>query len=163
MNQKRTSYLLWLFWLVGFAGIHRLHNKKIFTGLLWLFTGGLLGIGQLVDLFLIPNMVDEYNTKARTSFGLSPTGVPYQSTIETLVQPSFDSRPVLLTQDQLMLKLLKAAEARGGKLSVTQAVLDTECSFSDVENTLRAMAKTGYVAIENDPTTGIVLYDFVEL
>lgn len=163
MNDKGTSYMLWLIWLFGLAGIHRLYNKKIFTGVLWMCTWGLFGVGQLVDLFLIPNMVDEHNTKARIKLGLSPMGVPYQPTIEALVQPVSDSRPVLLTRDQLMLKLLRAAEARGGKLSVTQAVLDTECSFTDVENTLQAMVKTGYVAIENDPTTGVVLYDFVEL
>ena len=30
---------------LGVLGIHRLYLGKIFTGLLWLFTGGLCGIG----------------------------------------------------------------------------------------------------------------------
>ena len=61
----RVSYGLWCLWLVGFGGIHRIYNRKILTGLLWLFTFGLCGIGQLVDLFLIPAMVAEADPAAR--------------------------------------------------------------------------------------------------
>jgi len=31
---------------------------------------------QLVDLFLIPNMVDDYNTKLKAKLGISTNGVP---------------------------------------------------------------------------------------
>jgi TM2 domain-containing membrane protein YozV len=163
MNDVKTSYLFWLFGLFGAAGVHRLYNKKIFTGLLWMFTGGLLGIGQLVDLLLIPDMVDEHNAKARMRLGMSPYGTPIQPAVTAVVTNSTVMTPPKLTREQLMLKLLKAAHEHGGKLSVTQAVLATECSFAEVEATLQAMVKTGYVAIENHPETGVVLYDFVEL
>lgn len=46
-----VGYILWLF---GFLGAHRFYYGKKWTGLLWLLTGGLLGIGWLVDLFLMP-------------------------------------------------------------------------------------------------------------
>jgi len=59
MRSTGTSYLLWLLCLVGFCGIHRFYNGKWITGLIWLFTGGLLFIGQFIDLFLIPRMTDE--------------------------------------------------------------------------------------------------------
>lgn len=48
------AYLLWCLVFVGFAGIHRFYSGRWVTGLIWVFTGGLLLIGQLVDLFLIP-------------------------------------------------------------------------------------------------------------
>lgn len=67
------------------------------------------------------------------------------------------------TQDPLMIKLLRAAEAKGGRISVTQGVMATGASFSEVEAALKAMVKTGYVEVENDPVTGVVLYDFREL
>ena len=63
MKSTGTSYLLWLLCFVGFCGIHRFYNGKIITGLIWLFTGGLLLIGQIIDLFLIPGMVEDANRR----------------------------------------------------------------------------------------------------
>ncbi len=45
-----------VFWAGGFLGLNglqRFYVGKIGTGLLWFFTGGLLGIGQLIDFILI--------------------------------------------------------------------------------------------------------------
>jgi TM2 domain-containing membrane protein YozV len=56
-----TAFLLWIFCLVGLCGMHRFYLGRPVTGLLWLLTFGLLGVGQFVDLFLIPGMVDEEN------------------------------------------------------------------------------------------------------
>ncbi len=63
MRSTGTSYLLWLFGLIGFCGIHRFYNGKWITGLLWLFTGGLFFIGQIVDRFLIPGMAERASYK----------------------------------------------------------------------------------------------------
>ncbi len=40
----------------GFTGAHRFFYGKPVTGTIWFFTLGLLGIGWLIDLFLIPGM-----------------------------------------------------------------------------------------------------------
>ena len=60
MNPKDThlktiGYILWLF---GFTGSHRFYYGKPVTGTIWFLTFGLLGIGWLIDLFLIPSMDD---------------------------------------------------------------------------------------------------------
>lgn len=47
------GYLLWCF---GFLGAHRFYFGKPKTGTLWFCTFGLLGVGWLIDIFLIPNM-----------------------------------------------------------------------------------------------------------
>jgi len=39
--------------LVGFFGLHRFYVGKVGTGLIWLFTLGFLGVGQIFDLVLI--------------------------------------------------------------------------------------------------------------
>ncbi|MDA1050367.1 MAG: TM2 domain-containing protein [Planctomycetota bacterium] len=48
-----VGYLLWLF---GFTGAHRFYYGKPVSGTIWFFTFGLLGIGWLIDAFLIPSM-----------------------------------------------------------------------------------------------------------
>lgn len=51
------SYLLWCLGLVGLCGLHRFYNRKPISGCLWLFSLGWLGIGQIIDLFNIPELV----------------------------------------------------------------------------------------------------------
>ncbi|MCI5149325.1 MAG: NINE protein [Candidatus Electrothrix sp. MAN1_4] len=58
MNTRDThsvtmGYILWIF---GFMGMHRFYFGKPISGTLYFFTLGLLGIGWIVDLFLIPGM-----------------------------------------------------------------------------------------------------------
>lgn len=48
------AYLLWCLCFVGFCGIHRFYTGRWVTGIIWVFTVGLLLIGQIIDLFLIP-------------------------------------------------------------------------------------------------------------
>lgn len=52
-HSKTIGYLLWLF---GFTGAHRFYYGRQITGVIWFFTLGLLGVGWLIDLFLIPLM-----------------------------------------------------------------------------------------------------------
>lgn len=43
-------------WIFGFTGAHRFYFGRPLSGLIWFLTGGLLGVGWLVDVFLIPGM-----------------------------------------------------------------------------------------------------------
>src|SRR3989338_6909360 len=47
------GYVLWIF---GFMGSHRFYYGRPVSGTIWFSTLGLLGIGWLIDLFLIPGM-----------------------------------------------------------------------------------------------------------
>ena len=65
MRSTLMAYLLWCLVFVGFAGIHRIYAGKVFTGILWFLTGGLLLVGQIIDLFLIPGMIELANYRQR--------------------------------------------------------------------------------------------------
>lgn len=59
MNAERNTHsklIGYVLWLVGFTGAHRFYFGKPITGTIWFFTLGLLGIGWLIDIFLIPSM-----------------------------------------------------------------------------------------------------------
>jgi len=60
---KSIGYILWLF---GFTGSHRFYYGKPITGTIWFFTLGLLGIGWLIDLFLIPSMDRQADLRFKT-------------------------------------------------------------------------------------------------
>jgi TM2 domain-containing membrane protein YozV len=60
LTQRTHSILLgYLLWIFGFIGAHRFYYGKKITGVIWFFTLGLLFIGWIVDLFLIPSMERE--------------------------------------------------------------------------------------------------------
>ena len=63
MKSKGIAYTLWLPSLLGVAGIQRIYIGKVGTGILWLLTAGLLGLGTLVDLFTLSSQVDLSNLK----------------------------------------------------------------------------------------------------
>jgi TM2 domain-containing membrane protein YozV len=63
-KNKLIAYIFWLSIFCGLGGIHRLYLGKYLTGLIWLFSGGLLGIGQLIDLVLIPQMIEAQNLQS---------------------------------------------------------------------------------------------------
>jgi len=55
-NNTHTKVVGYLLWIFGFTGSHRFYYGKPVTGTIWFFTGGLLAIGWVIDLFLIPSM-----------------------------------------------------------------------------------------------------------
>lgn len=63
MKSAAIAYVLWFFF--GIFGIHRFYTGHIATGLIWLFTCGLFGIGWFLDLFLTANLVEHANVKWR--------------------------------------------------------------------------------------------------
>lgn len=50
---KTVGYILWVF---GFTGAHRFYYGKPISGTIYFLTFGLLGIGWIIDLFLIPSL-----------------------------------------------------------------------------------------------------------
>jgi TM2 domain-containing membrane protein YozV len=48
----------YVLWVIGFTGAHRFYFGRPLTGILWFFTGGLLFVGWLIDIVLIPAMAE---------------------------------------------------------------------------------------------------------
>ena len=53
MSEKKKIVALLLCLFLGVLGIHRFYVGKTGTGILYLLTGGLAGLGAIVDFFLI--------------------------------------------------------------------------------------------------------------
>jgi TM2 domain-containing membrane protein YozV len=61
MKSTGVSYLLWIVGGLGVLGLHRFYLGRWVTGIIWLLTGGLFLIGAILDLVLIPGMVQVEN------------------------------------------------------------------------------------------------------
>ena len=64
LRQRRSlaaGYLLWALALVGLCGLQRFYARRPVSGTLWLCTLGLCGVGQLLDLFLMPGLIEQAN------------------------------------------------------------------------------------------------------
>jgi hypothetical protein len=177
MKSLLLTYLLWS--VGGLFGVHKFYLGRPFIGLLYFFTGGLFLGGWIVDFFTLPRQVRIANLlRQHDSPGVS---AELRQELETLkrrlhqlLANNPETQPVVgealkqwlkprVTDDELMLALLGAAQRHGGRLSVTQGVIDTGVPFAAVERLLKAMVHSGYVYMDNDPATGVVVYVFKEI
>ena len=151
MYREGIGYGLWCCFMFGFAGVHRIYLGKYGTGILWLLTFGLLGIGQFIDLIRMKSLVMEANIREGY--------LPHPRYARDLISAPSPSR----SEPTVTQKLLKAAAKYGGNLTVTQGVAETGLSFKEVQEQLTEMLVDGHVDVDNEPTTGVVIYRFPEL
>lgn len=151
MKDKTVAYLLWCGCFVGVCGLHRIYNGKYGTGFLWLFTLGLFGIGQFIDLFAIPGMVEDANNRLLVqSMG---AGLLSAGSAATLM------KRLPRTTEEYQVALVQAAASHDGRLTVAEAVAATGRGFKEVEKQLIEMARSGYIEADSDDV-GQVFYIF---
>ncbi|MDH5738601.1 MAG: NINE protein [Gammaproteobacteria bacterium] len=62
MIRERSTAIAYLLWLpLGIIGAHKFYLRKPGMGILYLFTGGLFIIGWIIDLFTLPDQVEDCN------------------------------------------------------------------------------------------------------
>lgn len=62
-KSKGVAYLLWLISIFGWLGFHRFYLGKWGTGIFWILTGALCGLGSIFDLFTLGSKVELYNER----------------------------------------------------------------------------------------------------
>ena len=147
------GYALWCLIFVGLGGLHRIYMGKYGTGILYLLTGGLLGIGQFIDLFRMRRLIADANV--REGYALHPRAAQQLLMSQNTPAPSDVPR-----KKPLNIQLLEAAVVRGGEISVPEGVVATGAGFDEVEATLRELVANGYVDVDNAPGSGVVIYRF---
>jgi hypothetical protein len=155
MKDKTPAYLLWCGWMVGLAGLHRIYLGRYGTGFLYLFTWGLFGFGQIFDLFQISRMVEDENNR------ILIRDMGGAEALAAAARPGgYLPRRAPRNTEELQVSLAQAAEESGGKLTVSEAVALTGRSFKDVEKVLNRMVVDGYIDVDNDEDTGVLVYRF---
>jgi TM2 domain-containing membrane protein YozV len=145
-----VAYLLWLLGFFGINGVHRFYVNKPISGSLWLVTFGWFYIGQFIDLFLIPGMVEDYNLRQQGLYA------------QALAAKGLLSTPPLRGEN-LMRRIMQLAAERQGVLTVSEAIAAIEANFDDIETAFRELERRGYADSENHWETGVVQYRFLQL
>ena len=137
------AYILWAVTLLGVAGLHRFYTGRLGTGLLWLFTFGLCGVGSLVDLFLIPEQVRSFNDQVQLFNKLDRIS---------------DHQPSMVLEQSLGQRILALARQRGVRgFTVNDAVLELKHSPEKIYTELESLMKKDCLQVGND-MEGRVIY-----
>ncbi len=116
-------------------------------------TWGLFGIGQFIDLFRMKSLVRDSNIREGY--------LPHPRVMGQLM--SHMSSAPAKAEKPLRHRLLDAAVAHGGAISVTEGVAATGATFSEVEAELKKLVESGYVDVDVPPGKSYIVYRFTEL
>lgn len=162
-----TAYALWCFCLLSVCGIHRIYARRYFSGFFYLITFGFFGIGQFLDLFFIPSMVDEENLKLKALYGYQPNQGSFYQTPESIVvnlprneapQAKIEEKQETPLEDKdidrAILKICK--ESNGATLA--EIFLEINEDYEIIEDRVQELMKKNLLTIDNRPDDGKVIY-----
>jgi len=164
IKSKGVAYLLWFF--LGIFGAHRFYLEKIGTGILYLLTGGIFGIGWVIDLFTLGGQVDTYNMIHGSMGG----GNQNQNVVVNVTAPATTPQvatnqinsPQIASSGQIELsaeKIILALADKSPILTLRQIISNTELEIDEAETAVKKLIDKGIV-IESVDSSGKSTYTF---
>lgn len=151
------AYLLWLCSGFGALGFHRFYLGKIGTGILWLCTGGLFGIGCVYDAVTLTRQVQDANVRFEVEARVRGE-LGYD---EAYGRAGYGSaRPSARSEDPEK-TVLRVARANGGFVTPGEAALEGDMTVDEARKLLEKMATKGDAEMRVR-SSGVVVYFFPE-
>ncbi|MDR2659844.1 MAG: TM2 domain-containing protein [Spirochaetaceae bacterium] len=159
MYSKVLAYLLWLLSGFGILGFHRFYLGKPLSALLWMFTGGLAGIGSLYDLFTLGSQVDQANMKmamfnAASNYAANNGGQNWRYVND-------GSARVVGEKNDIDRTILKIARKNGGVVTPSEVVIEGDVSLEKARQHLEKMVVDGNAEMRVRKS-GVVVFTFPE-
>jgi hypothetical protein len=143
------AYLLWLCSGCGALGFHRFYLGKIGTGILWMLTGGICGIGCIYDAVTLSRQVQDANVRSAV-----------EDRVRGELGYAYVQNPPVKSEDPEK-TVLRVARANGGFVTPGEAALEGDMSVDEARKLLEKMASKGNAEMRVR-SSGVVVYFFPE-
>lgn len=156
MKSSGWSYLLAALGLVTpVAGIHRFYLGRPASGVLYLVTWGFFGVGTIIDLFLIPRMVEDENLRQLPPGRLVPVAALGAGPTPLALPPPEAAKDKLTPEQQI----LRLAGEHDGAVTVAMLAMKTGMSLRQATKELERLRKQAFCTLDVS-TEGAKLYVF---
>jgi TM2 domain-containing membrane protein YozV len=149
-----TAYLLWLISGFGVLGFHRFYLGKVGTGLLFIVTGGLLGIGSLYDLITLPLQVREANLK----LGYRNALLQHYRQRESVGRQTREVGEKQKRKENLEQVILRTAKHNEGICTPSEVALESGRNIDEAKSALDTLSEKGYAEVRVRKNGGIVYF-----
>ncbi len=159
MYSTGIAYFLWFISGMGTLGFHRFYLGKFGTGLLYMVTGGLGGIGSFYDLITLPIQVREANLRnayREVIYDRRPGRVepPFSRDFKTTMRSE-------IKKDTLERVILKTAKVNNGIVTPSEVALESGMSIDQAKNALEKLVNKGHAELRVS-RNGNMVYFFSE-
>ena len=160
MYSTVLAYLLWFVGGFGVLGFHRFYLGKFGTGILYLVTGGLVGVGCIYDFFTMPMQVRNANLETRYRQALE-YGTPRDVRAEGIPRASNRSTNRIreIGSDSIERVILKTAKKNSGLATPAEVALEGNIPLDEAKKHLEQLVSKGFAEMRVSKS-GNLVYTF---
>lgn len=163
MYSTGIAYLLWFISGFGALGFHRFYLGKIGTGLLYIITGGLFGIGCVYDLITLPLQVREANLRVGWRNALyGPQQQQPTRHVGGMASNGDSSASGRTRREPLEQVILKTAKHNNGVATPSEVALESGRSLDEVKAALEKLVEKNYAELRVSRKNSGLVYFFSE-
>ena len=151
MHSTAIAYLLWFAGGFGALGIHRFYLGKFGTGLLYLCTGGLAGVGSVYDFFTLPMQVREANLETRYRRALEYGESRDEPVLSIPRRPAREA-----STDSIERVILKTAKKNNGIATPAEVALEGDIDLDGAKKHLEQLVSKNFAEVRVSKSGSIV-------
>lgn len=170
MRSLKKAYLLMLPTLFGVAGLHRIYMGKVVSGIIWLCTWGLGGLGTLYDAFTMAKQIARADAE-QTGHWLDPSeywralgdSMPPDRPAARRIRQRYGTSATATgsRKETLEITALRLARDSGGIVSPALLALESGVGSDVARKELDRLSMNG-IAEPRNRRNGVMVYVFPE-
>lgn len=141
------AYLFWFASWFGFAGLHRFYLGKPVSGVIYLLTWGLGGIGTIYDAITMPSLIQRSRLERRIERALDEEDRPFR------IQPTREPH------ESIEHAILRVANGNHGIVTPSKIALERNISIESAKTELERL-NVGHVCEIRVTRSGTIVFAF---